>query len=88
MASKSRRSVPPLIEELRDRPYRFDFYQAVRTTELMRGVGIDPDSEFVPVGEGSDPAGKRCISMPTPRWLFHPVLLNPTIRNRWTSLMK
>jgi type VI secretion system protein ImpH len=72
MASKSRRSVPPLIEELRDRPYRFDFYQAVRTTELMRGVGIDPDSEFVPVGEGSDPRKEAVHFNADPSLAFPP----------------
>lgn len=55
MAAKGRGSTPPLIEELRNRPYRFDFYQAVRTVELSRGVGIDPDSDGIPVGEGADP---------------------------------
>ncbi len=54
MAAKGRRTSPPLIDELRNRPYRFDFYQAVRLIELMHGVGIDADSKKLPVGEGSN----------------------------------
>jgi type VI secretion system protein ImpH len=72
MAAKSRRSVPPLIEELRNRPYRFDFYQAVRIVELHHGVGIDPDSDLVPVGEGSDPRREAVRFRSDPSLAFPP----------------
>lgn len=38
-------SASPLIDELKNEPYRFDFYQAVRLLEQLR-----PD--FIPVGHG------------------------------------
>lgn len=51
MAAKSRRSAPPLIEELRDRPDRFDFYQAVRLIEKHRGEDRARADAAVPLGE-------------------------------------
>lgn len=72
MAAKSRRSTPPLIEELRNRPYRFDFYQAVRMVELMHGVGIDPDSKTVPVGETADPRKEALRFEADPSLAFPP----------------
>lgn len=72
MAAKSRRSVPPLIEELRNRPYRFDFYQAVRMVELMRGIGVDPDSDGIPVGEGADPRKEAVRFEADPSLAFPP----------------
>lgn len=72
MAAKSRRSVPPLIEELRNRPYRFDFYQAVRIVELHHGVGVDPDSPLTPIGEGADPRKEAVRFTSDPSLAFPP----------------
>ncbi len=72
MAAKSRRTVPPLIEELRNRPYRFDFYQAVRLVELARGVGVDPDSKAVAIGEGADPRKEAVRFEADPSLAFPP----------------
>ena len=43
MATKSRRTDPPLEQELFDEPYRFEFFQAVRLLERL-------DAERTPVG--------------------------------------
>lgn len=72
MAAKSRRSAPSLIEDLRARPYRYDFYQAVRMAELMRGAGADPDSPAVPVGEGADPRKEAVRFSSDPSLAFPP----------------
>ena len=72
MAAKGRRSSPPLIEDLHNRPYRFDFYQAVRLVEMMRGVGVDPASRSVPVGEGNDPRKEAVHFQADPSLAFPP----------------
>lgn len=72
MAAKGRRSTPPLIEELRNRPYRFDFYQAVRMVELSHGVGIDPDSGRTALGEGPDPRKEAVRFSSDPSLAFPP----------------
>lgn len=72
MAAKGRRSTPPLIEELRNRPYRFDFYQAVRMVELSHGVGIDPNSGMTPLGEGADPRKEAVRFASDPSLAFPP----------------
>ncbi|MEC9268052.1 MAG: type VI secretion system baseplate subunit TssG [Pseudomonadota bacterium] len=72
MAAKGRRSTPPLIEELRNRPYRFDFYQAVRLVELAHGVGVDPSSGKIPLGEGPDPRKEAVRFTADPSLAFPP----------------
>ncbi len=48
MATESRRTNPPLAQELFDEPYRFEFFQAVRLLERMypdrNPVGQDPEA--------------------------------------------
>ena len=48
MATESRRTNPPLAQELFDEPYRFEFFQAVRLLERMypdrKPVGLDPEA--------------------------------------------
>lgn len=48
MATESRRTDPPLAQELLDEPYRFEFFQAVRLLERMypdrHPVGREPDA--------------------------------------------
>ena len=48
MATESRRTDPPLAQELLDEPYRFEFFQAVRLLERMypdrSPVGREPDA--------------------------------------------
>lgn len=48
MATESRRTNPPLAQELFDEPYRFEFFQAVRLLERMypdrNPVGLDPEA--------------------------------------------
>jgi len=48
MATESRRTNPPLAQELFDEPYRFEFFQAVRLLERMyperNPIGLDPEA--------------------------------------------
>jgi len=72
MAAKSRRTSPPLIEELRNRPYRFDFYQAVRVIEMMQGVGSDANAKTLPIGEGANPDREAVRFRSDPSLAFPP----------------
>lgn len=72
MASKRRRARPPLIKELEANPSAFDFFEAVRIAELNRGVGVDPETEAEPVGEGDDPTKEAVRFSSDPSLMFPP----------------